>query len=145
MPHWEKSGVPNSSRKAQKTAYGRSHVIDFRQGVELGLKLLVGGRLPDAGGREVEELRMQGEGGIGVVGIRIHPVPGHRGIVDREQLEHPLAGLSRPVSHLLEVVELADAEVLLAAQGEDGDGGAGTPVTGPVEGRVGMGPQEGGA
>ena len=120
-------------------------IVDLRQGVELRLEFLVGGRLAHAGGGKVEELRMQGKGAVGIVGVRVHPVPGHRGIVDREQLEDALARAGRPVGHLLEVVELSDAEVLFAAQREDGDGGAGAPVSGPVEGRVGMGPQEAGA
>ena len=117
-------------------------VIYFGQGVEFCLEFLVSRSLAYAGGRQVEELRVQGEGTVGIIGIRIHPVPGHRRIVDREQLEHALSGARRPVGHLFQVVEFADAEVLFAAQREDGDGGAGAPVSGPVEGCIGMGPQE---
>ncbi len=68
---------------------------------------------------------MEGERGIGVVGIGVGPCPGHRGVVHRKELEHLLSGHGAPVDHLLEIHEIAGSEILLAADGEHGYGGAG--------------------
>ena len=64
---------------------------------------------------------MQRERGVGVVRIRVHPLVGHRRVVDRQQLQHCLAGHRRPVGHLLQVIELAHAEAVVAAQREHRD------------------------
>ena len=70
---------------------------------------------------------MQGEGRVGVVGVGVFPGTGHRGVVDRQQLDHPLPRRRGPVDEQLQVRKLADAEALVRAEREDRDGRAGAP------------------
>ena len=67
---------------------------------------------------------------------------GHGRIVDRQQLQHRLAGHRRPVGHLLEVVELAHAEPVVAPQREHRDRGTRSPEPRAVEDRGRVLPQE---
>ena len=85
---------------------------------------------------------MQGEGAVGIVRIRVHPLVGHRRIVDRKQLQHGLARLRRPVGHGHQVVELAHAEVVLAPQRKHWNGRSRSAETLPVKLRHGMLAQE---
>ena len=73
----------------------------------------------------MDELRVQGEGGVGVVGIGIRPRAGHRGVVDRQDLDDALTSGRGPVNQLFQILELADSEAAFAAEGEDRDRGAG--------------------
>ena len=85
---------------------------------------------------------MQCEGRIGIVRIRIHPLVRHRRIVDRQQLQHGLARHRSPVRHLLQVVELAHAETVVAPQREHRDCGTRSPEPRAVEQRGRVLPQE---
>ena len=107
-------------------------IINLRKGIQLVPQGLVGLVLADAGIRQVDELRVQGEGRVSIVRIGILPGAGHGGIIDRQELDHVLARCDGPVHQQADVVEFADAETLLAAQGEDRDGRAGSP---PGKGR----------
>ena len=77
--------------------------------------------LHDARGRQPDELRVQGEGRIGVVGVGVFPCTGHGGIVDRQYLDDALPGGGRPVDEPFQVVELTDAEILFRTEREDRD------------------------
>ncbi len=61
---------------------------------------------------------MKRESRAGVVGVRVGPRMGHRGIVDREYLKELLPCSHCPVDHLHKVEEIAHTEILLCAHGE---------------------------
>ena len=112
-------------------------IIHLRKGLQFRLQGLVFRIPPDTGRGQVQELRMQGERTDGVIGIGILPGMGHRGVVDRKELDYALTSLHGPVDQLLDVVELAHAETVLRAEGEDGDGDTGAaPRAGPEPGDV---------
>ena len=92
----------------------------------MSLHRLIGGILTHTRGRQVNKLRMQRKGAHGIVRIRVLPAARHRGVVDGQQLDHVLAGLHGPVHQFFKVVELSYAETVLGAEGEHGDGHAGT-------------------
>ena len=96
-------------------------VIDFGQGVQPVAQAAVFVVLFDAGGGQPDELRVQGEGRIGVVGVGVFPCTGHGGIVDRQYLDDALPGGGRPVDEPFQVVELTDAEILFRTEREDRD------------------------
>ncbi len=105
-------------------------VVDSRQGIELGTETLV--ILAAALVGEHTQLlktqvhRVEGKARIGAVRIRVNPCAGDVCIVDGQYLEEILAGGLAPVDHLLEVVEVAYAEVFVGAQREYGYGRAGS-------------------
>ena len=102
-------------------------VIHLRKGVQLVAQLAVLLVLLDAGLGQPQELRMQGEGRVGVVGVGVLPRAGHRGVVDRQQLDHPLPRGRGPVDEQLQVRKLTDAEALARAEREDRHGRSGAP------------------
>ena len=111
-------------------------VVYFGEGVQFvaqGAVLVV---LHDARGRQPDELRVQGEGRIGVVGVGVFPCAGHGGIVDRQYLDDALPGGGRPVDEPFQVVELADAEILFRTEREDRDRHSGAPPPALGEPRV---------
>ena len=61
---------------------------------------------------------------------------GHGGIIDRQQLNHVLAGSGSPVYHQLKVVELAYAKAVFTAQGEYRNGYACATPSGALEHRL---------
>ncbi len=64
---------------------------------------------------------VQGKGGVGVVGVRVDPCVGHGGVVDRQELEECLLCGGSPVYHAEQVVEVAHAHVVVAAESEYGN------------------------
>ena len=101
-----------------------------------GIQLLLQGyevliRL-DAHILQMQEHRVQGKAGDGVVRIGIIHGAILGGIIKRQQLEETLACPGCPVYHLEEVIELAHSEVILRAQGKDGDSCAGAFPAGDV-------------
>ncbi|MBR4822069.1 MAG: 4-alpha-glucanotransferase, partial [Bacteroidales bacterium] len=118
------------------------HIVNLLQGIELRPLLLERGRHLHPRRRQVDELRMQRKSGIGIVRIRIHPLVRHRRIVDRQQLQHGLAGHRRPVRHLLQVVELAHSEPVVAPQCEYRNRSARSAESRAVEDRGRVLPQE---
>ncbi len=105
-------------------------VIHLRKGVELLAQLSVFRHGPLVGeashSLQPQELRMERIGRIGVVGIGVLPGSGHRGVVDRQDLNHLESGRPGPVYHLLQIVELAHAEALLRPERKDRNGYAGS-------------------
>ena len=105
-------------------------VVYLGQSVELGGKVVVVlhalGVLQRPQLLQTQVHRVQGEGRVGVVGVRVGPGARHRRVVDGEELQEGLTRLRAPVNHLFEVDEVAHAEVALGAHREDGDGRAGT-------------------
>ena len=77
---------------------------------------------------------MEGEGGVGLIGVGVHPSSGEGGVVDGEELEHLLACEDAPVHHAAQVHEVAASEVCLRTHREHRDGGSGPA---PVVARVG--------
>ncbi len=73
---------------------------------------------------------MEGENGVGLVGIRVGPGMGHRGVIDGEHLDEPLAGLGSPVDKHLDVVKFTYAEVFLRPEGEHRYGHTGSAPRG---------------
>ena len=61
---------------------------------------------------------MQGVDGIRAVRIGIRPGPGHGRIIDRKQLNNPLAGSRHPVHEFLQIVEVSDSEAVLRPERE---------------------------
>ena len=110
-----------------------ARVVQLRQRVERGLRLLEGGVLLDAEVLQVHIERMQGEGGHGAVGIRIRPLALAGGVVDRQQLQDALSRGGGPVHDGPQVAELADAEIVGRAQREHGNRRAHAPEPRPVE------------
>ena len=96
-------------------------VIYFGKGVQLAAQGAVLVVLHDARGGQPDELRVQGEGRIGVVGVGVFPGAGHGGVVDWQYLDDALPGGGRPVDEPFQVVELADAEILFRTEREDRD------------------------
>ena len=76
--------------------------------------------------------RVQGEGGVCVVGVRVGPCVGHGGVVHRQELHECLSCGHSPVDEFEQVVEIAYAEIVVAAEREHGNGGAGTSPQGHV-------------
>ena len=110
-------------------------VVNLRERVQILSECLVVGTALLVGERakllQAQIHGVKGEGGVGVVGVRVHPCVRHGGVVDGKNLHEALARGGSPVNHLLEVVEIAHAEIVVAAQGEYGDSHTGTL---PVEG-----------
>ena len=102
-------------------------VIYFGKGVQLAAQGAVLVVLHDARGGQPDELRVQGEGRIGVVGVGVFPGAGHGGVVDWQYLDDALPGGGRPVDEPFQVVELADAEILFRTEREDRDRRPGAP------------------
>lgn len=67
-------------------------VIYFGKGVQLAAQGAVLVVLHDARGGQPDELRVQGEGRIGVVGVGVFPGAGHGGVVDWLYLDDALPG-----------------------------------------------------
>ena len=89
--------------------------------VVLGFLLVLDGRqLPQVG-----KLWMQGEDADCRIRIGVGPCVCGRGVVDRQDLQHLLVGLSNPVYHHLQVAEVAHSEASLRAQREHGNQGSG--------------------
>ena len=102
-----------------------SFVVDLRQGVQLVAQAEV---LPvglDAGRGQAKVLRVQGECRDGVVGIGVLPGAGHRGVVDRQDLDDALPCGGGPVDEQPEVRKLPDAETLPRTERKDRDGRSG--------------------
>ena len=129
-------------RAAQQTQFMRIDllVIDFGQGVQPVAQAAVFVVLFDAGGGQPDELRVQGEDRIGVVGVGVFPCAAHRGVVDRQQLEYPLARCGGPVDQQFQVVEFADAESCFRAERKDRNrrSGSAPPAFGEAEVRRGF-------
>ena len=105
-------------------------VVDFGEGIQLAAQLLEAGCrllvLELAHIRQVQELRVQGEGRVGVVGVGVLPSAGHRRIVHGQNLDNRLTRRGGPINHQLQVVELAHTEAVVRAQGKDRNGHTGT-------------------
>ena len=101
------------------------YVVNLFKLVELLLKLDKFLVRNDSGGLQIDELRMQRKSRVGVVRIRIHPLAGHRRIVDRQNLNHALTRCCRPVNQLREIQEFSHAEVVPGAQCKDRNCSAG--------------------
>ena len=100
-------------------------VVHLGKCVEFAAQAAVCIILLDAGLGQPDELRVQREGRVGVVGVGVLPGVGHRGVVDRQELDHALLRGDGPVYEQLQVEEFADSETLLRTEREDGDGRTG--------------------
>ena len=127
----ERSGTILGENLAQVFNFGTydSLIVDGVKCIEMASEhsvmistLLVG---EHADSLRTQKHRMQGEDRVGAIGIGVDPCAGLYGVVDGEHLQHLLPGQHTPVYHLLDIQEIADAEVLLRADGEYRDGGAG--------------------
>ncbi len=104
-------------------------VVNLRQGIELTALLLE--LLPQFGvlqfGQcaEVGILRMEGEDADAAIGIGVGPSVGGGGVVDGQHLQHMLTSEGDVVDEALHVAEVAHAERVFAAQGENRHKGAG--------------------
>ena len=114
-------------------------VIHGRKGFQFLFPGLVGRILADAGIRQVDVHRMQRKGAHGIVRIGILPGMGHRGVVDRKELDDALPGRHGPVHQLLDIMELTHAEAVLRTEREHRDGHAGSPPGTGEELRVDVG------
>ena len=102
-------------------------IVDSLEHIELDADLLVVREAllilkgADSVGSQVH--RVKRESRVGLVGIGVNPGAEHRGVVDGEDLKNLLSRLGAPVNHLLHVEEVADAEVIVSADGEYRYGG----------------------
>ena len=97
-------------------------VVDLLQGVELYAQFLEAVALFGVFQlwqlREVDIHRMQCKHTDATIGVGVGPSVGDRAVVDRQDLQHTLAGRVDIVDHLLQVTEVSYAEACLGAQGE---------------------------
>ena len=70
--------------------------------------------------------RMQSKARQGIIWIGVRPGQRHRGVVDRQNLNHALTSLCAPVTQELKVGKFAHAETMLRAQREYRNGNAST-------------------
>ena len=82
---------------------------------------------------QTQELGVQGKGRVGVVGVGVLPRVGHRGVIDRKNLNNRLTGRGGPIDHQHQVVELTHTEALIGAECKDRNGHTGTTPGGAVE------------
>ena len=95
-----------------------SLVIDLRKRIELLLECLVCFINLDASFRQGDELRMEGESGIRVVGVGVRPGTGHCRVIDWKDLDDTLPGLGSPIDKLFKVFELSDTETVFRLKRE---------------------------
>ena len=112
-------------------------VVDLGQRIQLGTQLLELSRLllilELADCLQMQILRMECEGRIGIVGVGILPRAGHRRIIDRQNLNDRLPRSSGPIHHLLQIIELTHTKALLRTQREDRNRYTGTTPRGQVK------------
>ena len=97
-------------------------VVRDRQGIESGFLrfvFLLLRRRQTAHRLDIDVYRMERKDRNGIVRITVEVVMTERGIVDRQRLDHLLAGSCSPVCHLLEILELTDTETFFRTQRED--------------------------
>ena len=108
-------------------------IVNLRQGVKLFLQGLIFLVDLHSGFRQGDELRMEGEGGIGIIRIGVRPGTCHRRVIDGKHLDYALPCHGSPVGKFLQVLELAHSETVLALEREHRNRNTGTPPWLPVK------------